>query len=228
MDKLEKWHAHFVNVKALVQQVEARKRAGARQNRRTREIWTACVFTLCLEHNEDKRFLIGFPERGLPTVPVTIDQIFADDFGEIEDWDVILVADLGPDGEAKREIHQCQLVSYCYRSHPSSEDLIAFLEEKKVKKCPPGADLRLIVHLDNSKPFAFDWVKISAHFQLRRPKCPYSQVFVLAETGTIENRYWSCRQVYPLMLPMKDMDIETARRVLDDRTIDVVKSDPKA
>lgn len=197
-----------------------------RQNRRTREIWTACLFTLCLEHNEDKRFLIGFPGRGVPKVTVTVDQIFADDFGEIEDWDVILVADGGPDGPPDREFHQCQLVSYCFRPHPSSEDLIAFLEEKKVKKCPPDADLRLIVHLDDAKPFSFDWVKISIHFHMRRPKCPYNQVFLLAETGTVENRRWSCWQVYPLGLPMKDMDVETVRRVLDDRTSCVVKFDP--
>ncbi len=216
MDTFEKWHACFVDVKTLVQQVEARRSAG-KLNRRTREIWTACIFTLCLENNENKRFLIGFPERGLPNGPITVNQVFADDFGEIEDWDIILVEDFGPGGKEERDIHQCQLVSYCYRQNPSTDDLIEFIETKKIKKCPPGTDLRLIVHLDDQKSFSFDWVKISIHLQMRRPHCPYSQVFVLAETADLERRHWSCRQVYPLMIQLKNLDLETARAILASR-----------
>jgi hypothetical protein len=63
------------------------------------------LFTLCLENNENKRFLIGFQQRGKPPAeggPVW--DLFKDGFGEIENVDVILIPDLGPNEPAEREM----------------------------------------------------------------------------------------------------------------------------
>jgi len=191
--------------------------------KKDREILAICLFTLCLENNESKRFLIGFQQRGLPAKPALIRDLFEDGFGEIENCDVVLIPDLGRDGPHERDIHRCQLVSYLNRGIlGTTEDLIEFLEEKKLR-VPPDNDLRLIIHLE--QPTAFDWVKLSIHFQMRRPKCPYSQVFLLAETGVPSSPRWSCRQLYPLMLPLRDMDLETARVILADRNVVCLKDD---
>ena len=133
MDTLEKWHAHIVDVQTLFRHWEANRAAGRANQKRAREILTICLFTLCLENNENKRFLIGFQQRGKPPAeggPVW--DLFKDGFGEIENVDVILIPDLGPNGPAEREIHRCQLVGYRDRPNPSTEDLIEFLEEKKL------------------------------------------------------------------------------------------------
>ena len=198
MDRFAKWHAHIADVKTLFSYWEARRLAGEPLNRRTREILTILLFTLCLENNEDKRFLIGFQRLGLGLKPSLIRDLFEDGFGEIEDTDVILIPDLGPNGPDVRDIHRCQLVSYRGRPVPgTTEDLIAFIEEKKLR-IPRDDDLRLIIHLE--QPTAFDWVKLSVHFQTRRPKCAYSQVFLMADTGIPEAPRWSCRQLYPRLL----------------------------
>jgi len=223
MDSLQKWHAHVADVKTLFTHWEERRLASIPMCKKDREILAICLFTLCLENNESKRFLIGFQQRGLPAKPALIRDLFEDGFGEIENCDVVLIPDLGRDGPHERDIHRCQLVSYLNRGIlGTTEDLIEFLEEKKLR-VPPDNDLRLIIHLE--QPTAFDWVKLSIHFQMRRPKCPYSQVFLLAETGVPSSPRWSCRQLYPLMLPLRDMDLETARVILADRNVVCLKGD---
>jgi hypothetical protein len=215
MDSLEKWHAHIVDLKTLFTHWEERRLAGIPLRKKDREILSICLFTLCLENNENKRFLVGFQQRGLDFTPSMVRDLFEDGFGEIENCDIILIPDLGPDGPSERDIHRCQLASYLNRALlGTTEDLIAFLEEKKLR-VPPDNDLRLIVHLE--QPMAFDWVKLSIHLQLRRSICPYSQVFLLADTGVPPSPTWSCRQLYPRMLPLRDMDLKTARAVLAGR-----------
>lgn len=145
-----------------------------------------------------------------------MEDLLSGKIGELDDWDVVLVPDLGPDGPQEREFHQCQLVSYCHRANPGTQDLIDFLEEKKLKKSA-GGDLRLVIHLEQATGFAFDWVKLAIHFGMRRPKCPYQQVFMLGEFGTPENPVWRCRQLYPHMVWMRDLDLESARQLLLDR-----------
>ncbi len=110
--------------------------------KKDREILAICLFTLCLENNENKRFLVGFQQRGLPVKPAMIRDLFEDGFGEIENCDVILIPDLGRDGPDERDIHRCQLVGYLKRGTlGTTDDLIAFLEEKKLR-VPPDNDLR--------------------------------------------------------------------------------------
>ncbi|MEY2480634.1 MAG: hypothetical protein QOI04_1561 [Verrucomicrobiota bacterium] len=216
MDALEKWYAQIVDVKTLFSHWHTQMRAGLARRKRSREILTVCFFTLCLENNENKRFLVGFQQRGVPGKPGPVFQLFQDGFGEIEDVDVILVPDLGVDGPAIRDIHRCQIVGYLERPDPSTEDLISFLEEKKLRVAANDDDLILILHLE--QPIAFDWVKLSIHLQMRRPKVPYSQIFLLAQTGLDPTKpIFSCRQVYPRMLPMRDMDLESATTILADR-----------
>ena len=220
MDTLEKWYAQFVDLKTLFAHWETQRVAGKERRKRWREIATICFFTLCLEHNEKKQFLIGFQKRGVPSQPGPVFELFEDGADEIENVDVILVPDVGPDGPAIRNIHRCQLVGYLERPEPSTEDLIDFLEEKKLRFVCNDDDLILIVHLE--QPIAFDWVQLSIHLQMRNPKVPYSQVFVLAQTSVDRNRpCWSCRQLYPLMIPLNDMDLEAARTTLlaDRRTV---------
>ena len=208
-------HFYCVDLKTLVENIENRRRVGVKLKRRIGEIWSACVFALCLEHNEGKRFLIGFPQRGNRPALVTLEQLLSGSIGELNDWDVVLVPDFGPDGPQEREFHQCQLVSYRRRANPGTQDLIDFLEEKKLKRA--GGDLRLVVHIEQETGFEFDWVAVAAHLMMRRPKCPYQQVFMLGEFGSPESPHWHCRQLFPLMLPMLDLDRQTARRLLQDR-----------
>lgn len=219
MDALEKWHARIVDVQTLFRHWEAERAAGRAQRKRAREILTICLFTLCLENNENKRFLIGFQQRGKPSLEAgPVWDLFKDGFGEIEDVDVILIPDLGPNGPNERDIHRNQLVSYRDRPNPSTEDLIEFLEEKKLRFSAPDNDLILIVHLEQA--IAWDWVLLTAHLQLRRPHPPFSQIFMLAQTSLDpQHPIWTCRQIYPRMLPLKDMDLNTARAVLADRKL---------
>lgn len=213
MDTLEKWYAQFVDLKTLFSHWEAQRVAGKARRKRCREILTICFFALCLENNEKKHFLIGFQKRGVPSTPGPVFELFEDGAEEIENVDVILVADLGPDGPAIRDVHRCQLVGYLERPEPSTEDLINFLEEKKLRFVCNDDDLILIVHLE--QPIAFDWVQLSIHLQMRNPKVPYSQVFLLAQTSLDLNRpLLSCRLLYPRMIPLRDMDLEAARTLL--------------
>jgi len=221
MDSLQKWHAHIADIKTLFTHWEERRLAGMPMRKKDREILAICLFTLCLENNENKRFLVGFQQRGLPVKPAMIRDLFEDGFGEIENCDVILIPDLGRDGPDERDIHRCQLVGYLKRGTlGTTDDLIAFLEEKKLR-VPPDNDLRLIIHLE--QPTAFDWVKLSIHFQMRRPRCPYGQVLLLADTGSPNSPRWSCRQLYPRMISLKDMDLQTAREVFANRNAVCVK-----
>jgi hypothetical protein len=206
-------HFYCVDLKTLVETIESRRQSGAKLKRRIGEIWSACMFTLCLEQHEGKRFLISFPERGSQSGHATMEDLLSGRVGELDDWDVVLVPDLGPE---ERDFHPCQLVSYRRRENPGTEDLIDFLEAKKLKKSA-GGDLRLVVHLEQETGFRFDWVKVAIHLMMRRPKCPYQQVFMLGEFGEAENPYWQCRQMFPLMLPMQNLDRESARRLLQDR-----------
>ena len=213
MDSLQKWHAHVVDLKTLFSHWEELRAARSPMTNRSREILTTCLFALCVENNENKRFLVGFPQLGPGSQPAPLRELFRDGFGEIDDWDVLLVPDLGPDDLSEREIHQCQIVGYRNRSG-GTDDLIAFLEEKKLR-VPRDDDLRLIVHLEQAT--AFDWVRLSIYLQMRRPRCPYSQVFLLAETVREGEPRWSCRQLYPVMIPLRDLDLQSARAVLADR-----------
>lgn len=144
MDSLAKWHAHVVDLKTLFSHWEARRAARMRLNKRDREILAICLFALYLENNEKRRFLIGFPQKGAEAKPALLKQLFEDGFADLEDWDVLLVPDLGPNELGEREFHQCQLVSYLNRPG-GTEDIIAFLEEKKLWR-PLNDDLRLLVH----------------------------------------------------------------------------------
>lgn len=213
MDSLEKWHAHIVDLKSLFGHWEARRSARVRQNKRDREILAICLFALCLENNEKKRFLVGFPQKGAEAKPALLKQLFENEFADLEDWDVLLVPNLGQNNLGEREFHQCQIVSYLNRPG-GTEDIIAFLEEKKLWR-PINDDLRLLVHLE--QPTAFDWVKLSIHIQMRRPKCPFSQVFLLGNVEHGGKQSWRCRQLYPLMLPLQNLDLPTAKALILDR-----------
>jgi hypothetical protein len=213
VDTLEKWHAQLVDVRTLFEHWHAQLAAGKARRKRSRELLTICLFTLCLENNENKHFLIGFQGRGVRSEPGPVLGLLEDGVGEIENVDVILVPDLGPDGIPVRDIHRCQLVGYLERPEPSTEDLIDFLEEKKFRSVCNDDDLRLIVHLE--QPIAFDWVQLSIHLQMRQPKVPYSQVFLLTQTSLDPKQpTWSCRQLYPRMIPLRDLDLESARTLL--------------
>jgi len=214
MDSYQKWSAYLADLTTLYSEWERRRFTGTVSGKRFREINTICLFALCVENNENKRFLIGFQERGLVTQPVPVTRLFENNFAEIEDCDVILVPDLGPEGPAERDIHRCQLVSYLNRAEPGTADMIAFLEEKKLR-VPRDDNLILIVHVE--QPTTFDYVKLSIALQLRKPKCPYSQVFVLGQLGNTEPPRWFCAQLYPLFVPLCELDGLTARDVLANR-----------
>lgn len=93
MDKLAKWSAHMVDLRTLFSEWERRRIAGHAWTKRFREIHSVCMFTLCIENGTDQRYLIGFQQQGIQTTPVTVNRLFDDNFGEIEDYDILLVDD---------------------------------------------------------------------------------------------------------------------------------------
>jgi hypothetical protein len=227
MDKLSAWYSPMADVSCLLSLWETRNEAGTANTKRCREILTACLFTLCLENNEgNKRFLIGF-QRGchgrphgfltanphLVRRPVT--ELFTDEFGENGDIDVILVPDFGLEDLSDREIHQCQILGYLSRTNPGPYDLVTFVEEKKLRYCPPDNDLRLIINIEQKTEF--DPGLLSAYLRGRKPSCPYSQVFLLGQIGENEDRYWLCWQLYPELIPFKALSLSTLRSLLPDR-----------
>lgn len=212
MDSLTKWSAHLVDLRTLFSEWERLRLAGHLWNRRFREIHSVCMFTLCIEHGTDKRYLVGFPQRGVAQ-PVKLKQLFDDSFGEIEDTDVVLVDDPKKYGEAKVEHHRCQLVSYKNQPSTSEADVIAFLERKKLRVAPDD-DLRLVIHMET--PGFLNHAFLATYLAHRKPKCPYSQVFVFGQSSE-RPRVWSCTLVYPQYALFPDLDEETAKTLVLDR-----------
>jgi hypothetical protein len=140
-----------------------------------------------------------------------VEQLFDPKSGDDDDSDAFSVEDPGPNisVEVEKDIHRCQIVGYLERPEPSSEDLISFLEDKKLRRVASNDDSRLIVHLE--QPIAFDWVKLSAHLQMRVPKCPFSQVFLLARTSLISNHPDIVMStVVSAKIPLREVDLATA------------------
>ena len=117
MDSLAKWSAHIVDLRTLFAEWERLRVAGHPWTRRFREIHSVCMFTLCIENRTEKRYLVGFPQLGIQR-PVRVKELFEDDFGEIDDTDVVLVDDPKRYGESEVEHHRCQFVSY--KNQPST------------------------------------------------------------------------------------------------------------
>ena len=213
MDKLARWSAHLVDVRTLFAEWERRHVPGKPWTRRFREIHSICMFTLCIEHGSDQRYLIGFQVPGVDHTPVGPDRIFDTNLGEIEDCDILLVDDPKTYGESEVLHHRCQLVSYVNQSSTNEVDWVQFLETKKLR-VPRDDDLRLVIHVEQEGycNYAF----LSAYLHHRTPRCPYSQVFVFGQHG-INPRKWFCVQVYPDLLLLPALDEDTAKELLLDR-----------
>jgi hypothetical protein len=57
---------------------------------------------------------------------------------------------------------------------------------------------------------------LAAYLAHRKPRCPYSQVFVFGQTG-VNPRRWSCAQVYPDFATLPDLEEEAAKALLLER-----------
>lgn len=68
--------------------------------------------------------------------PCQVNDVFDDNFGEIEDCDVLLIDDPKQYGEAEVLHHRCQLVSYLNQPSTAEVDVVKFLERKKLKVAP--------------------------------------------------------------------------------------------
>jgi hypothetical protein len=215
MDPLQKWTANLVDLETLGSVLRVRIAKGLDKRKRHRELNTILLFTLCLEHNEDKRFLIGIQRRGVNTELVQVNQLFDEKFGIDEDADVILIPDLGLEGPRERDFHRIQLVSFVYQAHSDTTALIRFLEEKKLRRAARDDDLFLVVHIEQD--ISLDYIQLSIALQLRPGGCPYRRIFVF---GPIKDAFppcWFCAQVYPLFINFKELDGDTARVLLGDR-----------
>ena len=213
MDNLSKWSAHMVDLRSLFSEWERRQVAGLPWTKRFREIRSICMFTLCIENGTDQRYLIGFQQHGIQSTPVTINRLFDDNFGEIEDCDILLVDDPKTYGESTVLHHRCQLVSYVNQPSTSEVDFVKFLEKKKLKIAPDD-DLRLVINVEQKGPFNYAF--LSAYLNHRQPACPYSQVFAFGQSG--ENpRKWFCVQVYPDLAILPELDEETGKALVVDR-----------
>lgn len=213
MDDLSKWCAHIVDLRTLFSEWERRRLTGQRWSRRFREIHSICMFALLLENRTQRRYLIGFQELGLDHEPVTVNRLFDDNFGEIEDCDVLLIDDPQSFGEATVQHHRCQLVSYINQPSTSEVNLVKFLEKKKLRVAPDN-DLRLVIHVEQEG--LFNYAFLSAYLNHRQPKCPYSQVFVFGQSGD-KPRKWFCIQVYPELTVLNELDEESAKALVLDR-----------
>lgn len=213
MDSLAKWSAHIVDLRSLFCEWERRRVDGHAWTTRFREIYSVCMFTLCIENGTDQRYLIGFQQHGTPDTPVSITQLFEDNFGEIQDCDILLVDDPKRSGEAKVLHHRSQLVSFMNQPSTSEKELVAFLEKKKLKVAPDD-DLRLIIHVEQEGPFNYGF--LWAYLTHRQPQCPYSQVFAFGQCAD-EPRRWFCIQVYPDLAVLPELDEETAGALVLDR-----------
>jgi hypothetical protein len=212
MDSLTRWSAQLVDLRTLFSEWERRRLAGAPWTRRFREIHSVCMFTLCIENGTDKRYLIGFPQRGIQS-PVRVKDLFDGDFGEIEDTDVVLVDDPKKHGESEGEHHRCQLVSYKNQPSTSEVDVVAFLERKKLRVAPDN-DLRLVIHVEAAG--FMNHAFLATYLAHRKPPCPYSQVFVFGQTSE-SPRVWSCALIYPGFAKFADLEEETAKALVLDR-----------
>lgn len=213
MDKLAKWSAHMVDLRTLFSEWERRRIAGHAWTKRFREIHSVCMFTLCIENGTDQRYLIGFQQQGIQTTPVTVNRLFDDNFGEIEDYDILLVDDPKKYGESKVLHHRCQLVSYLNQPSTSEADLVKFLEEKKLIR-PPDDDLRLVIHIEQEG--WFNYAFLSAYLKRRQPACPYRQIFAFGQGGH-NPRKWFCVQIYPDLTILPELDEDTAKALVLDR-----------
>ena len=212
MDSLTPWSAQIVDLRTLFSEWERRRLAGHPWTKRFREIQSVCVFVLCIEHKTEQRYLIGFQQRGTPS-PVKVENLFDDNFGEIEDCDVLLIDDPKRYGETEVLHHRCQLVSYMHQPSTSEVDVVRFLERKKLKVAP-DSDLRLIIHIEAEGFLNHSY--LAAYLAHRKPPCPYSQVFVFGQTD-ISPRRWSCAQVYPTLATLPDLNEQTAKALVLDR-----------
>lgn len=212
MDSLTQWLAQIVDLRTLFSEWERRHLAGHRWTKRFREIHSVCMFVLCLENGTEQRYLIGFQQRGRHP-PVKVKNLFDDNFGEIEDCDVLLIDDPKRFGEAEVLHHRCQLVSYTHQPSTSEVDVIEFLERKKLRVAPDN-DLRLVIHVEAEGFLNHSF--LAAYLAHRKPRCPYSQVFVFGQTN-INPRRWSCAQVFPTLATLPDLDEETAKVLVVDR-----------
>ena len=92
-------------------------------------------------------------------------------------------------------------------------DVVRFLEKKKLRVAPDD-DLRLIIHVEVEG--AFNHALLATYLTHRKPRCPYSQVFVFGQTGANPRR-WSCSLVYPDYAILPELDESKARELLQDR-----------
>jgi hypothetical protein len=213
MDKLTKWSAYIVDLRSLFSEWERRNKSGAKWTRRFREIHSICMFTLCIEHKSPQRYLIGFQNPGLVNEGVTINRLFDDNIGEVEDCDFLLVDDPKGSGDANVVHHRCQLVSFLNQPDTTEAAWVRLLEKKKLK-VPPDNDLRLVIHIEQEGRFNYEFLHL--FLQHRTPPCPYSQVFTFGQTGDAP-RKWTCHQVHPVLAILPDLMEDDARALVIDR-----------
>jgi hypothetical protein len=213
MDTLSKWSAHVVDLRTLFSEWERRRVAGHPWTQRFREIHSACMFILCIENGTPERYLVGFQQHGIESRPVTVSRLFDNNFGEIEDCDILLVDDPKQYGTSTVLHHRCQLVSYVNQPSTSEADLIRFLEKKKLKVARDD-DLRLVIHVEQEG--RFNYAFLHTYLTHRVPKCPYSQVFAFCQNGQ-NPRKWFCVQAYPQLLILPELDEDTAKALVLDR-----------
>lgn len=212
MDSLARWSANLVDVRTLFSEWERRQQAGVRWTRRFREIHSICMFALCMENRSTQRYLIGFPRVGVHDELISVARFFDNDFGEIEDCDILLVDDpatlIGP----VVLHHRCQLVSFI--GQPSTDEAmwVKFLERKlRVANDP---DLRLVIHVEQEG--RLNYAFLSAYLNHASTRCPYGQVFVFGQNGA-SPRTWFCVQLYPCLTVMHELHEDRAKELVIDR-----------
>src|SRR5687768_13163322 len=131
MDSRPKWFALIVDLLSLLSEWERRHTLGHPWRTRFREIYSACMFTLCLEHKTAHRYLIGFRLRDKPTTQFTVSDLFRNGFAEFDDTDVVLIHDPKKPGASSVLYRRYQLVSFTHQPSTQEVDVVAFLERGK-------------------------------------------------------------------------------------------------
>ena len=180
---------------------------------RMREIYTACIFALCLENQTNNRYAIGFQPKDQHRASILkVERLLEDDFEVCEDdCDVVLVEVANKAGNSATH-HRCQLTSFIHQPGTTEIDWVNFI--KKKQDYAHDEDLRLVINCEQEGPCNHSF--LSAYLCQEGTRCPYSQVFLVGQIAD-DPPVWQCWLLYPQLAIFPELHKQRADDLLRDR-----------